>query len=480
INFSKTDTTTPADVIEFETSGAASVKVWWVKNKADRQIAVFKPDGTAVFTANEEGGDNALCITSIDLADGGKYYLGNTDKGGNYIFKVAVTTGAAAEVPLTPWDEIAEPVIGEITQNGGKIVVPITADVTKSGGDQVVIEMLDESGKVVGTMTSLAEKTEHSREFTPTASGTYTFKAILSREDEDDKISEPVDFDFILPLGKPTIASATSMGGGKIALVWSEVPEAESYIVFCDGTEAGTTDKTAYTVDGLTVGKEYSFTVQAVRGTDKGSKSAEKTATATAEEQRVWGHVYYGPSTGAASTNSSGVTSGDGSVGDLNKDGKVTVFSEGGKGKIVPGGSDGLSFYYTAIPDSLNFTLRAKAHVDSWTYSNGQDGFGLIAMDSLPTVGKANHWTNQYMLAVTKIEYRWDSENNKVTRDDGVGDKYSMQLGVGASNNKTGITPENLAAVEANVTDVVNAVAPNKSHQDPLEFSSVGKPAGTY
>ncbi len=473
INFGgKLDMSVPKNAISFTTKYASSVEVCWVEGGDDnRQITIVDKDGNEAFTSDETLAKNAACVSKIELPDAGTYFLGGKENN-NYFFMVKVTDGGGAPVERGDWSIVDDPTIGEITQNGGKIVVPVTADVGNNGGDKVIVTMTDSKGEET-SLQSIATATEHTREFTPTATGTYTFRAVLSREGEDDKISAPVDFDFILPLGKPTIASVTSMGGGKISLVWSAVPEAETYTVFCDGKEVGTTDKTAYTVDGLTVGKEYSFTVQAVRGTDKGSESDPKKATATAEEQRVWGHVYYGPSTNASNNDVEG---------DLNKDGKVTVFSEGGKGKIVPGGSDGLSFYYTAIPDDLNFTLRAKAHVDeNWiTYSNGQEGFGLLALDSLPTVGKANHWTNQYMLAISKIEYRWDSENNKVTRDDGVGNKYSMKFGVGASNNKTGITPGNLADVEASVTDVVNAVAPNKSHQDPLEFSAVGKAAGTY
>ena len=43
-----------------------------------------------MFTSENEGGDNALCITEFDLSSAGKYYLGNVT-GGNYWFKVEVT-----------------------------------------------------------------------------------------------------------------------------------------------------------------------------------------------------------------------------------------------------------------------------------------------------------------------------------------------------------------------------------------------------
>ena len=73
-----------------------------------------------------------------------------------------------------------------------------------------------------------------------------------------------------------------------------------------------------------------------------------------------------------------------------NADGTVTVASTNAKGKLVPASTDGLAFYYTAIDaDKENFVLNAKVTVDSWTLSNGQEGFGLMAADAVGTNGDA-------------------------------------------------------------------------------------------
>lgn len=73
-----------------------------------------------------------------------------------------------------------------------------------------------------------------------------------------------------------------------------------------------------------------------------------------------------------------------------NADGTVTVASTKAKGKLVPASTDGLAFYYTAIDaDKENFVLNAKVTVDSWTLSNGQEGFGLMAADAVGTNGDA-------------------------------------------------------------------------------------------
>ena len=104
-------------------------------------------------------------------------------------------------------------------------------------------------------------------------------------------------------------------------------------------------------------------------------------ATATAEAKQVWGYIVYG--NGASESNSA-------YEGNINETGSVTLRSgavdangvlkgSGNNGKLVPASFDGLNFYYTAVPTSLNFTLRAKVTVDQWSLSNGQEGFGLMA-----------------------------------------------------------------------------------------------------
>lgn len=92
----------------------------------------------------------------------------------------------------------------------------------------------------------------------------------------------------------------------------------------------------------------------------------------TAEAQRVWSKSTYGSSTDSKN---------NGVIGNAN-DGKVTVYSEGGKGKIVPGSTDGLTFYYTAIdPETENFTLDSRyscRQLDAfqWTGRLRYDGCG--------------------------------------------------------------------------------------------------------
>ena len=88
---------------------------------------------------------------------------------------------------------------------------------------------------------------------------------------EADKTGTDKEFKgFELPLAKPSFQSATSQGSGKVSLVWDEVTEASSYEVSysengTDFTQPVSVTGTEYVVSGLTVGKEYTFKLTAVR-----------------------------------------------------------------------------------------------------------------------------------------------------------------------------------------------------------------------
>ena len=84
--------------------------------------------------------------------------------------------------------------------------------------------------------------------------------------------------------------------------------------------------------------------------------------------------------------------------------------------------------------------------MDSWLLSNAQEGFGLLATDRLgPNGDSTSFWNNQYMLGLTKIEYKWDADAETwypIEHADGI--KFSMKLGLGAIA-KTGLTMDSLA-----------------------------------
>ena len=458
---------TPKNVIAFETAGTATVKVWWVSGGDGRTVALTDTAGTVVSAAGAESVKNSLYIDTFEAAEAGKYFIAVPD-GSNYIFKIQVTdvVGGAVEKPRKAWADVAAPKLGTPALkdgNNGTIVIPYEMVIGDDGADEVLITVKDSEGNELQTLKSLVEGASGSKEYSPSASGTYTFSIAAVREGEENKTGTDVTFDFVLPLAKPTITSATSAGAGSVVVKWTSVDEAEKYQVLCDGDVKATVEGNEYKVTGLEVGKTYSFTVKAVRGEDVGDASAAKEAVATAEAQREWGFVAYGPS-------STTDTSKNGYVGDINLDGKVTVFSEGGKGKIQPAAPDGVAFYYTPIPTEYNFTLKATLLVDKWKENGGQSGFGIMATDRLGEHGNTGNFYNNSISAVaSKIEYRWDPVAKELVTADGV--KYSMKNGLGVMT-KTGLTPETLE----------NPTAAWKTTLETLETTAAekGLEAGTY
>ena len=161
----------------------------------------------------------------------------------------------------------------------------------------------------------------------------------------------------------------------------------------------------------------------------------------TVTETQEWKYTTYGNGTSA---NKDTVT--------VHDDGSVTIAAK--TGKIVPNANDGLTFYYTTVnPNTTNFTFSANAHVDSWKYSNGQEGFGVMVADAVgdllsddPVKSSARFWNNSYQAVVSKIAYKW---NGVEVSEDNSGEAINMQLGVGATE-KTGVTPEDVQAIIIN------------------------------
>lgn len=463
----KLDVTNNKNGVSFKTTGAAEVKVYWVEGGDDnRQMALLTGSGTVVAKTGETLAKNATCISVLKVTEAGTYYLGGLENN-NYIFKVIVTetTGSTEKPARADWSTVENPEIISAVQNAGKVDVTVKTNIGYDGADKIEVAMSDAEGSVIGTAKSSKEGNEAVVSFTPAASGTYTFTVKAIRDGEEDKAGNSMNADFVLPLTAPKISSATNVGKGAVALEWSKVKEAEKYVVTVEGTDNKTeSTTTAATISGLTVGNMYTISVVAVRGEDVSGKGTTE-VTVVDEAQRVWRVSTYGSSTDSKN---------NGVIGNAN-DGKVTVYSEGGKGKIVPGSTDGLTFYYTAIdPETENFTLTADIHVDSWTLSNGQEGFGMMAADAVGSNGDGTaFWNNAYQAIVTKVEYYWDGED--VTTDSSA-NKISMKLGLGAIS-RLGVTADDVAAIK---NGTITMPAGYVSETTTLETGAATKGPGTY
>lgn len=455
--------------ISFTTTGKAKVKVYWGAADANREMAIINDSGKTIAVTEVKPAKDQLCCWEVTLEDAGTYYLGGSEKK-NYIFRVEVTEGEQEEISRADWSTVAAPEIAEVKQSGGKIDITVKAVVGNDGADKIVITLQNEENTEVGNVTSSAKKDKHTVSITPDKSGTYTASVVATREGETDKAGNNKEVYFSLPLATPVISSATSKGNGAVEVVWSAVKEATGYAVTATAegenevSKVVTADETTALLEGLTVGKTYTINVVAVRGEDE-TKPGTATVTVTAEAQRVWSKSTYGSSTDSKN---------NGVIGNAN-DGKVTVYSEGGKGKIVPGSTDGLTFYYTAIdPETENFTLTADIHVDSWTLSNGQEGFGMMAADAVGSNGDGTaFWNNAYQAIATKVEYYWDGED--VTADSSA-NKISMKLGLGAIS-RLGVTADDVAAIK---NGTITMPAGYVSETTTLETGAATKGPGTY
>lgn len=466
--------------ISFTTKGAATVNVYAMSGSSseDRALLLVGADGevgrNTVLGAPTDG---IIPAATYEVTAAGTYYLWSEKSGINIYYIEVVPEGAQTDGPArAAWNTVAAPVLGEPTVEDGTIKVPYTMLIgpATDGCDRLYIYMYDAAGNEVEKLTLAAQSKGGVAEFTPAESGDYTFKCEAMRTEEASTIfgNEVAVKGYVLPLSTPVVMSATSQGNGSVHLVWMAVDEAESYTVTYHEVgsdavvQAGTSTTTELLVTGLTVGTRYVFNVMATRGTDT-SDAGSIEANATADAQRVWSFATYGSSTN---------TNDNWYEGNIN-DGSVTVASLNGKGKIVPGSTDGIAFYYTTIdPEKENFKLRATFIVDEWTFSNGQDGFGMMVADAVGTHGDSSaFWNNYFSAVVSKVEYWWDYEKEEVvTGDTGTANKISMKLGVG-SQEKRGVTAANIADGTI-ISDTANLFITNT---ETLEYSQ-RYAAGTY
>ena len=473
--------------LSFTVQGTASVTISITSTGSSNtsDFALLKSDGTKVIPDGETTGIITVYGTDpvkevkYSKLEAGTYQIcspkdgNNTGRGVRILSaKVSDTTGGSRPA-RADWSTVEAPTLVSAKQITDKndIEVKVTGLVGYDGADTLVITMKDEAGTVVKTQSVAKDGKDFTVTFTPENSGKYVFSVVATRDGEENKAAEnTLDVDFALVLATPVISSATSKGNNSVEVIWGAVKEATGYIVTAategekDVSVTKKADETTALLTGLIVGKAYTISVVAVRGEDK-TKPGTATVTVTAEAQRVWSKSTYGSSTDSKN---------NGVIGNAN-DGKVTVYSEGGKGKIVPGSTDGLTFYYTTIdPETENFTLTADIHVDSWTLSNGQEGFGMMAADAVGSNGDGTaFWNNTYQAIATKVEYYWDGED--VTTDSSA-NKISMKLGLGAIS-RLGVTADDVAAIK---NGTITMPAGYVSETTTLETGAATKGPGTY
>lgn len=162
----------------------------------------------------------------------------------------------------------------------------------------------------------------------------------------------------------------------------------------------------------------------------------EKTKKQSEEANEEWKGVVFGESTSASRYAIEPLEDG------------VRLSSTNNGGKFQSSGSDGMTYYYQAIPKDINFRMRATIEIESWTYTNAQEGFALMVRDAVPKnhlFGQA-FYSNSFAILGSRIEYVWDSDRQEVVNTSG--SKYTMRLGLG-TRAITGISSEDPQAAPA-------------------------------
>ena len=243
------------------------------------------------------------------------------------------------------------------------------------------------------------------------------------------RAAKSATFDFSLPLSKPTI-SALNEGAGVLLVKWDAVKEATGYVLSYTNGAGENVAKNAgsaleATIDGLKAGDFTDISVEAVRGNES-VMSDVLHKKVSAEKERVWNFTWFGQSSNGElntlkmidpndlkfSLNSCSYNDDTGTI--SKKGGKFTTFH------------DGISYYYTVIdPEKENFEFTATVKVDYINQSpDGQEGFGLIAMDSLgdDKVNSKNHYTNSAGILSWKFTTHVNGAKKEIK--DGLGARF--------------------------------------------------------
>lgn len=430
--------------LHFTTTDKAEVEIYAVSgsNTSDRTLGVYTAEGTLVDSITAYG--TKVEPQTVKLDEAGTYYIASTGSGIN-IHQVKVMEGEKpAEIVRPDWSTVATPVLTKVDYKEGTddtIQIDFELETSTEAADKATVKIEDAQGnEVASILVGKSAVKEKTATFKPSASGTYKVTVYGQRNGEtEEKESNSIDFDFKLPLTASEV-SAANKGGGDVLVKWTGVKEAEKYVVeykkvgeteYQVGAEVTADAELEAMLTGLEAEETYHIRVVAVRGDDQ-KASADLSFKVKDRIEREWAYTYFGQSSSSSLNTmeivdqenltvklNSCTSNADGSIN--KKGGKFTTFH------------DGLTFYYTEVDAAKeNFTLTATFTVD---YINptpdGQEGFGILAMDSLGEhgVSSKNHYTNSAGVIATKFDVEVD------------GVKTSLKDTLGA-RFVSGITPD--------------------------------------
>ena len=321
-----------------------------------------------------------------------------------------------------------------------KMYVYFDFETVSGKGEKAIVKLYDTEMQEFDSKTvGKSKKNEKKTFFKPSKSGTYYIEVIGIKGDEEYP-SALFCVEWSYPLATPEV-SLVNEGNETIRVQWNSINEAEEYSVSINGTEYKTKE-TEMAFSSLNEGEKYVFSVSAIRGEER-SEAPLLYKTARKDKDRVWNFTRFGQSTKEA-LNTYFIIDSDQLELELNSC-SVTLNGEvSEKGGKYTSLHDGISYYYTVIdPKSENFSLSATFVVDFINPTpDGQEGFGIIAMDSIGEDGVSG--TNHYTNSASLIAFKYEGWINGV--------KYSSKDTLG-SRFITGITKESIVSGEEAITE---------------------------
>lgn len=312
----------------------------------------------------------------------------------------------------TAWEEVAPPSVDSVEIDGKQATVNFTMATGSDGADRGTVYLMEDGSIVASRAIGRSSRAGRNATFELDHSGSYiVFVESERRTESDKKRSGGFPFSFTLPLSSPDF-SLKNTGDGKIEVNIGKVDEAESYIVtISEHQEDDILDEIAMTESGTVVfpgtpDTAYDFSVTAIRGSESITAGPVR-KTCREDAERDWNFAWFGQST-KESLNRVEIVDSDNLTLRLYStafDDKGVTVEKGGKFTAL---HDGISYFYTEFdPYKENFELSATFTIDYINpTADGQEGFGILAMDSLGQhgVSSANHYTNSAGIIATKFE----------------------------------------------------------------------------
>ena len=198
----------PTEGAAFKMTAVTDSKITFVTKAASGKKMYFVEASASEQTISEDAteGSHTYSMTA------GKTYYFYVSGSKACVYAISLEKGT----PDLDWSKVAAPVLETPVVDGSKISVSWNAPLGDDGGEQLAVNMYS-GEKVVDSKIIKGSNSKGTAEFNPTATGDYTFKAVLSRAGETDKESNEVKAEgFVLPLAAPSNLFATSKGNGKM------------------------------------------------------------------------------------------------------------------------------------------------------------------------------------------------------------------------------------------------------------------------